>query len=72
MLGFVLCAVMLQLLAAAVAALSGFQRLFKQAFRLHDGRGFFLRQQDVGGGTTSGEEEKLQSGRLVVGATVTV
>lgn len=65
MLGFVLCAVMLQLLAAAVAALSGFQRLFKQALRLHDGRGFFLRQQDVRGGTTSGEEEKLQTGRLV-------
>lgn len=58
-LGFVLCAVMLQLLAAAVATFSGLQRLFKQTLRFHDGRGFFLRQQDVRRGTATGEEESL-------------
>lgn len=56
-LGFVLCAVVLQLLAAAVAALASLQRLFEQTFRFHDGGGLLLRQQDVGGGTTAGEEE---------------
>lgn len=56
-LGLVLCAVVLQLLAAAVAALPRLQRLFKQAFCFHDGGGLLLRQQDVGGGTATGEEE---------------
>lgn len=56
-LGFVLRAVVLQLLAAAVAALSGLQRLFEQTLRFHDGGGFFLRQQDVRRGTAAGEEE---------------
>lgn len=44
---------MLQLLAAAVAALAGFQRLLEQALGLHDGGGFFLGQQDVRRRTTS-------------------
>lgn len=56
-LGFVLRAVMLQLLAAAVAAFSSLQRLFKQTLCFHDGRGLFLRQQDVRCGTATGEEE---------------
>lgn len=59
MLGFVLRAVMLQLLAAAVATFSSLQRLFEQTFCFHDGRGFFLRQQDVRRGTAAGEEESL-------------
>lgn len=58
MLGFVLRAVVLQLLAAAVAALPGLQRLFEQALRFHDGGGFLLRQQDVRRGTAAGEEEE--------------
>lgn len=57
-LGFVLRAVVLQLLAAAVAALSGLQRLFEQTLRFHDGGGFFLRQQDVRRGTAAGGEEE--------------
>lgn len=68
MLRFVLCAVVLQLLAAAVAALSGLQRLLEQAFRLHDGGGFFLGQQDVGGGATTAEEESLSMRHLGTGA----
>lgn len=60
-LGFVLCAVVLQLLAAAVAAFSSLQRLFKQTFCFHDGCGFFLRQQDVCRGAATREEESLSS-----------
>lgn len=44
----VLRAVMLQLLAAAVAALAGLQRLLEEALGLHDGGGLLLGQQDVG------------------------
>lgn len=58
-LGFILCTVMLQLLAAAIAALSSFQRLLEQALGLHDGRRFFLREQDVGCGATAGGEQPL-------------
>lgn len=61
-LGLVLCAVMLQLLAAAVATFSSLQRLFKQTFRFHDGGGFFLSQQDVRRGAATGEEESGMKG----------
>lgn len=55
---------MLQLLAAAVAAFSSLQRLFKQTLCFHDGRGFFLCQQDVRRGTTTGGEEESLSSSL--------
>lgn len=44
----VLRAVVLQLLAAAVAALAGLQRLLEETLGLHDGGGLLLGQQDVG------------------------
>lgn len=50
----ILCTVMLELLAAAVAALSSFQSLFKQPLSLHDGSGLLLCQQDVRCRTAAG------------------
>lgn len=58
-LGFILRPVMLELLAAAVAALPSFQCLFKQTLSLHDGGGLLLRQEDVRRGTAAEEETAL-------------
>lgn len=53
----VLRAVVLQLLAAAVAALAGLQRLLEETLGLHDGGGLLLGQQDVGRRTAAARGE---------------
>lgn len=59
----VLRAVVLQLLAAAVAALAGLQRLLEETLGLHDGGGLLLGQQDVGRRTAAARGERKQGRR---------